>query len=249
MCAVARQCGGAALLQCLPKRFIGIFARVDAAAAMTIGAREGAVMIGVAQKAEDMAFRKSADDGGASVRRTHRMQEGTVGRGAFGAAMHRYDFDHRRDGRVECLPVQAAHPNPITNMVGKRDCAAGIKQLQALPKLFRCVGQYQFTLVEVAVDDGAVAMGAGMNLIAGEHREASRLVRGRERVEMCWPCARQLRKASDVKIDNMGDRWIVDRHVGPVGMAGYGNEIELLFGPVQDRKSTRLNSSHVKISY
>jgi hypothetical protein len=85
----------------------------------------------------------------------------------------------------------------------------------------------------VAIDDGVIAMGEGMYLVARKYGEYARLVGRRELIEVTGPQGLQPREAFDVKIDDMGDARIVDRHVGPVGVAGDGNEIELPARPAQ----------------
>jgi hypothetical protein len=48
-----------------------------------------------------------------------------------------------------------------------------------------------------------------------------------ERREVAGPALAQPCEPLDVKGDNMGHARLIDRHVGPVGMAGDGDEVEL----------------------
>lgn len=98
------------------------------------------------------------------VRWAHRMQEGPVGERILKAAVHRDDLDDRRDVRVERVPIDAAGAGTIANMVRKGDRATGIPSLKPLSERAGTVGPYQGILVEVAIDDRPIAVGAGMDL-------------------------------------------------------------------------------------
>ena len=64
---------------------------------------------------------------------------------------------------VEGRPVDAARAEPVADVMRERHRAAGIPPLQKPAQFGRAVGFEKFALVEVAVDDRVVAVGAGVN--------------------------------------------------------------------------------------
>src|SRR5690625_7725998 len=57
------------------------------------------------------------------------------------------------------------------------------------------------------------------------------------------------RRSSDLGAVDQADGRLEDRDAGPLGPGEGAGDVKAIFGEELDRKSTRLNSSHVAISY
>ena len=221
--------------QALPQRIGGVLAGIDGRPAVAVGARKPAVMIGVAEHAEHVAVIEAGMDRVAAVAGTHRVQERPVGQRGLGAAMHGDHLEHGRQLLLDARPVDAPRAGPVADMVREGEGAVAVASAQPLQKRVRIVGLEDLALVEVAQHDGVVAMRAGMDLVAGKHGEGSGPVIGGQAVEMPRPGLLEPGEALDVEVDDMGDARVVDRHVGPVGVPGDGDEVELAAGVVERR--------------
>ncbi len=208
-----------------------VICRVDRHATMAVGAGEGGMMIGIADHAEHRAALQPRAHGRGAVHRAHGMQVGALGFGLFRATMHRKHLDEGRQFRIERIPVDAARALAVADMVRKGEGVVALGGLKRLLQFGRAVGKFRFGDIEVAIDDRVVAMFRRMDLVAGKHGEAAGILEGFQHFEMVLPVGFQLCETLDVEIDDMGDLRHVDRHIGPGGMSGDGDEVELQGGP------------------
>ena len=156
--AISSQRHRAAGVQRVPDRGAGIFSSVDRAAAVAIGTGIGAVVIGVAEEAEDIAVSEAMFHRGMAVGRPHRVQERSVPERGFGQAVHGDDFEHWRQVFVEAAPVDAARALAIADVVGEGEGATGVARFETPVQLGRALRLDQLVLVEIAIDDGIVAV-------------------------------------------------------------------------------------------
>ena len=229
---VSRERVGPARPHRLPDRGAVAARRVDRHAAVTVGAGKGRVVVRVADHPEDMSGGEPVLHRRPAVRGTHRMEVAPIRLGGLGAAVHRVHLDEGRQLRIEAVPIDAARAQPVADVMGESEGATRELGLEPPPQLGGAVGQDQGRRVEVAVDDGVVAMGGGVDLVARKDDEPIRAGR-RERREVPGPTLPQPGEALHVEGDDVGDARIVDRHVGPVGVAGDRHEIELQRRPRQ----------------
>ncbi len=229
---VAGECIGAPVAHRLPDRLTVTTARVGRHASMTVGAREARVMVRVADDAKHVTERPTMQHRSFAIGWAHRMQVGPLRLRAFGASMHRVHLDKRGERGVEAAPIDAARAKPVADVMREGEGGVRPRRLERSAQRRRTVGQHKRPRFEVTIEDRVVPVRIRMDLVAGEDDEA-RCFGPRQFGEMPHPTVAQPCETLHVEIDNMGDIRIVDRHVGPMGMARDRDEVELQGGARQ----------------
>jgi hypothetical protein len=119
MRAIAGQRRCPPLPERLPEVVPAAARRHEAGAAVAVGARIAAVMVGIADEAENVAEREPVPMRAAAVARSHGVQIGPSRLAGLRDTVHRNDLDHGRQAGQEARPVDAASAQPIARMMGK----------------------------------------------------------------------------------------------------------------------------------